>query len=118
MEKETAIVLDKRLSKQANWALGGAAELGQCIIDRAKWCDKNGLRYPFLIADIKTLRYHIQLTYTGLLGDIMSFSLVDLDSPEGGSHGYPKLFFGDTRAFFMEIIRELNYITELHESNR
>ena len=108
----------KRFNEQVNWGLNGATELGQCIIDRAKWCEETGREHPFLIAEIKTHSYHIQLTYTGLLGDLMSFSLVDLYSPEGGSHGYPKLFFGDTRAFFMEIIRELNYITELHESNR
>ena len=106
------------LNNQKEYGFAVSAILGQSIIERAKECEKKEGELPYLIADIKTLRYHVQLTYTGLLGDLPSFSLVDLNSPEGGSHGYPKVFFGDTVAFVMEIIRELNYITVLHKSNQ
>ncbi len=106
------------LNNQKENGLNAAAILGQSIIDRAEWCEETGRRRPFLIADIKTLLFHVQLTYVGRFGDLMSFSLVDLYSPEGGTHGYPKTYFGDTEAFFLEIIRELNYIAEIHSIKR
>ena len=105
-------------NNQKKSGLAASAELGQRIIDRAKWCEETGRELPFLIADIETLRCHVQLTYVGTFGDTMSFSLVDLYDPYGrGTHGYPKVFFGDTSAFFMDIVRELEYIYGLHDHN-
>lgn len=100
--------------EQKGLGLLAAEELGQKIIDRAQWCEDTGRKLPFLIAKFKTLKYDVQLHFVGRLGDNMEFTLVDLHSPEGGAHGYPKLFFGDTGAFCMEIIRELSYIDSLH----
>lgn len=114
MEKITKQDFKERFNEQVNWGIEASAELGQWIIDRAKWCEEKGLELPFSIAEIETNSYHVQLTYIGSLGDYMTFSLVDLHSPYGGTHGYPKVFTGDTKAFFMEIIWELFYITQLH----
>ena len=92
-----------------------AAELGQKIVDRARRAKLERNNVPFLIWELKTIRYTIQLNYIGgFAGDTMDFSLVDIHSPYGGSHGYPILYMGDAEAFGMDIIRELNYIDSLH----
>lgn len=100
---------------QKEAGLSAATELGQRIIDRALWCEECKTELPFLIADFKTIRCHVQLVYKGKIGgDSMTFALVDLHDPDYGVHGYLKEYFGDTGAFFMELIRELSYIYSLH----
>ena len=102
------------IEKQKNYGRLAAAELGQKFVDRAQ---KNAIdcdNVPYTLWELKSLRYTVQLNYIGQLGDYMSFSLVDIHSPEGGSHGYPILYFGDSEAFGMDIIRELNYIDCIH----
>ena len=103
-----------RFNNQKEWGLAAATKLGQRIIDKTKWFEQPNLKPPFVIADINTLFIHVKLLYTGTFGDIMSFALVDLNSPEGGAHFYHKEFLGDTGAFFMELVREMGYITSLH----
>ena len=119
MEKQLFSAAEPRtLNNQNEQQLVFAAELGQSIIDRAEWWEETGEKRPFLIADIKTLLYHVQLNYIGRCGDYMTFSLVDLCDPySGGTHGYPKVYNGNTGAFFMEIVRELEYIRSVHHDN-
>lgn len=105
----------KMFTRQKKYGQLAAAELGQKFVDRAKEVKFEGERAPHLIWELKTMRYTVQLNYIGgFAGDIMDFSLVDIHSPYGGSHGYPILYMGDAEAFGMDIIRELNYIDSLH----
>lgn len=107
--------LQNNLNEQNKFGLKAASELGQRIIDRALWCEETGRKLPFLIAKFETLKYKVQLHYLGKLGEHLEFTLVDLHCPYvGGAHGYPKLFLGDTEAFSMELVRELEYIDSIH----
>jgi len=105
-----------RFHNQKKDGLATAAKLGQRIIDRAIWCEKTKTELPFLIADFRTLRFHVKLIYKGMLGDIMTFALVDMHDPEYGVHDYLKLYLGDTGAFFLELVREMGYIYCLHDN--
>lgn len=100
--------------KQKEYGLIAAEELGQRIIYRAKHFEEAGGEFPFLIAEINTLREKVQLQYIGRLGDSMTFSLVDIHSPEGGCHGYPHTYLGDAGAFFMALVSEMRWIDSLH----
>ena len=102
---------------QKEEGLSAAAELGQRIIDRAKWCKETERELPFLIADFKTLGLHVKLVYKGEVGDVMTFSLIDMHDPYSGVHGYLKTYLGDTGAFVMELIREMAWIYSLHYEN-
>ena len=104
-------------SSQNNNGLADYAKLGQLIIDKALQGERNGGKLPLLIADIKTLDYHAQLFYRINFGDIMDFTIVDVNDPDGGLHCYPTIFHGDTEAFFRQIVGELIYIDSLHSDN-
>ena len=107
----------KKFEEQKESGLKAAVELGQRIIDRAEWCRKTEKKLPFLVADFKTLGLHVRLLYKGMLGEEMTFSLVDMQDPDYGVHGYIKAYLGDTGAFVMELIREMAYIYSLHDDN-
>lgn len=104
-------------NSQNNNGLADYAKLGQLIIDKVLQGERNGGKLPLLIADIETLDYHVQLFYRINFGDIMDFTIVDVNDPDGGSHCYPIIFHGDTEAFFRQIVGELKYIDSLHSDN-
>ena len=100
--------------RQKEGGLEAVVELGQRIIDRAKWCEETEAKLPFLIADFESLRFHVKLVYKGVFDNTMTFVLLDMLDPYYGVHGYIKEYYGDTEAFFMELIREMAYIYSLH----
>jgi len=115
MQNKTEEHFKTVFNNQNEYVFDAATKLGERIIDRAKWCEQTGKKLPFPIVDIDTLTYHAQLLYLGMDDDSMKFSLVDLHDPDVcGRHCYPKYYLGDTRAFFNEIVRELEWIYCIH----
>lgn len=110
-EKELA----ERCKKTLDFEKKGAAALVEKWVSRAeKWLEK-GIPTPANVMTFKTVHYDVQLNVVGKFGGELLFSLVDLHDPWNGEpHGYPKPYDGDAEMFYLEIMRELNWIDEIH----
>ena len=113
------VLSKKELAEQREKSLGvkkdGAIALVENWVSRAeKWLEK-GIKAPITVMEFNTCKYHVQLNVLGKFDGGLFFSLVDLHDPWNGEpHGYPKLYDGDAEMFYLEIMRELSWIDEIH----
>lgn len=107
--KAISIESFKEKNKEMNTYRNEAAcELFKSITDLAiNAYDGN----PVKVMEFKMPFGTVQLNFIGDFGTMKTFTLVDVND----KHGYPKeLIDGDYESFYLEILRELNYIRTIH----
>lgn len=110
-EKEIA----ERRNDMLDFEKKGAAALVEKWVSRAeKWLEK-GIKTPISVMEFNTCKYQVQLNVIGKFCGELLFSLVDLHDPWNGEpHGYPKPYNGNAEMFYLEIMRELSWIDDIH----
>lgn len=107
-EKEVA----ERRESAKEFAKQGASELFKSLIDTAAEVYKQTGK-PVKVMDFKFCFGTIQLNYMSYYDGEHVLNLYDVEK----KHGYPKPFGGifgeDYEAYYLEILRELNFIREV-----